>query len=383
MKKEHSDSGKPDLLRQKGEEQLNEKQPVKSVPLDEADTSKLIHELKARQIELETQNEELRLAVNNAAIDITEHNKAEIILKEKVKALSRLATVVNDSNDAIILHDLEGKILVWNRGAKETYGYSEVEALGMNIKDIVALNDREAALTLIQKIKQGEIVKSFELRRVTKDGRVLDVWITATVLTDDKGEPVAIATTERDITDRKLKEEELIAAKAKAEEMIGLMGKSIGVQAERNKGPQFYFTVPAKQTNQIRTGTPSPQTVQDNLLDWTILVADDEPINFLLIKILLSGIVKRIDHAFNGKEVVDLVSQNRYNLILMALKMPVMGGIEATKILKQKFPELPIIAQTAYTFPEEKETALRAGCDDFISKPIKKGDLMTIINKYI
>ena len=142
-------------------------------------------------------------------LDITERNKAEIALKEKVEDLHRMATVVSDSNDAVIMHDLEGKILAWNRGAKETYGYTEAEALGKNVRDMVAEPDREAALRLIQKITQGEIVKSFELRRVTKDGRILDVWLTTTLLTDEKGKPVAIATTERDITARKREEENL------------------------------------------------------------------------------------------------------------------------------------------------------------------------------
>jgi two-component system, cell cycle sensor histidine kinase and response regulator CckA len=126
-----------------------------------------------------------------------------------VEELRRLATVVSDSNDAVIMHDLDGKILAWNRGAKETYGYTEDEALGKNVREIVAEADREAAVNLIQKIKKGDIVKSFELRRVTKDGRILDVWLTTTLLTDEKGKPVAIATTERDITERKQAEEML------------------------------------------------------------------------------------------------------------------------------------------------------------------------------
>jgi PAS domain S-box-containing protein len=144
------------------------------------------------------------------AVDITGQKQAEAALKENLEDLRRMATVISDSNDAVILHDLEGKILAWNHGAKETYGFTEAEALGMNVRDIVAETDREAALTLIQRIKQGDIVKSFELRRVAKDGRILDVWLTITLLTDEKGKPVAIVTTERDITERKRTEEKLI-----------------------------------------------------------------------------------------------------------------------------------------------------------------------------
>jgi PAS domain S-box-containing protein len=141
--------------------------------------------------------------------DITKRKQAEIALKENMEDLRRLATVVGDSNDAVIMHDLDGKILAWNRGAKEMYGYTEAAAMGKNVREIVAEPDREAALTLIQKIKQGGIVKSFELRRLTKDGRVLDVWLTTTLLRDESGSPVAIATTERDITQRKQAEKEI------------------------------------------------------------------------------------------------------------------------------------------------------------------------------
>jgi PAS domain S-box-containing protein len=128
---------------------------------------------------------------------------------EDVEQLRRFATVVSDSNDAVILHDFDGKILAWNSGAEATYGYSEAEALGKNVREIVAEPDREAAIDLIAKIKAGEVVKSFELRRLTKDGRVLDVWLTTTLLRDESGEPVAIATTERDISERKRAEEAL------------------------------------------------------------------------------------------------------------------------------------------------------------------------------
>ena len=149
------------------------------------------------------------VAIATTERDITERNKSEAALKNKLEDLRRMATVVSDSNDAVIMHDLDGNILAWNRGAIEMYGYSEAEALGKNVRDIVAESDRDAALALIENIKQGEIVKSFELRRVTKDGRILDVWLTTTLLTDENAKPVAIATTERDITERKRSEQEI------------------------------------------------------------------------------------------------------------------------------------------------------------------------------
>jgi two-component system CheB/CheR fusion protein len=115
----------------------------------------------------------------------------------------RLAMVVRDSNDAITLQDLTGRITVWNRGAERMYGYTEREALKMNIRDIVPEPNRSEALEFVNAIARGEVIPSFETRRLTKDGRVLDVWLTVTLFDDGEGKPTGIATTERDITELK------------------------------------------------------------------------------------------------------------------------------------------------------------------------------------
>ena len=114
---------------------------------------------------------------------------------------------------------------------------------------------------------------------------------------------------------------------------------------------------------------------------FVILIAEDDPINYMFLKIILKNIVKRIDHAINGKEAVDLASKNPYDLVLMDLEMPVMNGIIATQKIKQRFPDLPIIVQTAFIAQNDKDQALEAGCDDFIGKPFNKDDLLEMINK--
>lgn len=115
----------------------------------------------------------------------------------------RLATIVVDSNDAVTVQDFEGQLTAWNRGAERMYGYSESEALSMNICDIVPEDRRDEALEFMQRIESGEDVRSWETQRISKDGRTLEVWLTVTKLVDDVGNPVAVATTERDITERK------------------------------------------------------------------------------------------------------------------------------------------------------------------------------------
>jgi two-component system CheB/CheR fusion protein len=126
------------------------------------------------------------------------------------EARARLfATVLQDSNDAVTVQDFDGRITAWNRGAERMYGYSEAEALDMNIRDTVPVYRRAEALELVKRIAAGENIQSFETQRVTKDGRTLDVWLTLTRVNDAAGIPVAVSSTERDITGIKQAQEEL------------------------------------------------------------------------------------------------------------------------------------------------------------------------------
>lgn len=87
--------------------------------------------------------------------------------------------------------------------------------------------------------------------------------------------------------------------------------------------------------------------------------------------------------AEDGKEAIDIVSDSRPDLILMDIKLPHMNGIDATKEIRKKHPQLPTIAMSAYTFTEDKDKALAAGCNAYITKPIDKDILYTHLNKYL
>ncbi len=115
-----------------------------------------------------------------------------------------------------------------------------------------------------------------------------------------------------------------------------------------------------------------------------ILIAEDVESNFLYLKAVLSKLNATIFWAKNGIEAVELCDgKDNIDLVLMDLQMPEMNGYEATKILKNKYPELPIIAQTAFAMSDDREKALCAGCDDYLAKPIRSKDLLTIVEKYI
>lgn len=137
--------------------------------------------------------------------------------KQQEQQIRRLATVVRDSNDAITIQDFEGNVISWNHGAELMYGYSEKEALRKNI-DLLTHPDKVAEQKeFTRRLIEGETITSFETQRVTKDGRILDVWLTVTKVLNDSGKPIGIASTERDITERQRAEEELRKALADLE----------------------------------------------------------------------------------------------------------------------------------------------------------------------
>ncbi len=115
-----------------------------------------------------------------------------------------------------------------------------------------------------------------------------------------------------------------------------------------------------------------------------ILIAEDVESNFLYLNAVLSKIKARIYWAKNGKEAVDIFNREKHiDLILMDLQMPEMNGYEATKIIKEINPVIPVIAQTAFAMSDDREKALEAGCDDYLAKPIKSKDLLNTVEKYL
>jgi PAS domain S-box-containing protein len=146
--------------------------------------------------------------------------KTETGRKREEENLRRFATVVRDSNDAIIISDFEGRITVWNRGAELMYGYTEKDALQMTLWQITPSSKAAEKKEFIRRLKEGEAITSFETQRVTKDGRVLDVWMTVTKLVNDAGNPIGIASTERDITARKRTEKEFKSSKSFLDSVI-------------------------------------------------------------------------------------------------------------------------------------------------------------------
>lgn len=116
----------------------------------------------------------------------------------------------------------------------------------------------------------------------------------------------------------------------------------------------------------------------------TVLIAEDEYSNFLLMKTILSLNNYEVIHAKNGRLAVDSCLSNRdIGLVLMDIKMPEMNGLEATKIIKKKRPDLPVMAVTSHALMADSKRAFDAGCDDYLSKPFKAAVLLEKIDQLL
>ncbi len=116
----------------------------------------------------------------------------------------------------------------------------------------------------------------------------------------------------------------------------------------------------------------------------TILITEDQDSNFMLLEVLMEIWGINTLRASTGKEAVDICKSNKdIDLVLMDIRLPDFNGLEATQIIKKDNPDLPIIAQTAYAIVGDREKALEAGCDEYISKPIRKDQLHELIFQFL
>jgi PAS domain S-box-containing protein len=132
------------------------------------------------------------------------------LVKQVEKIRDFLATIVKQSNDAVYIHDANGKVITWNNGAEAIYGYTEDEALRMKIWNIIPAYLHEETQQMIDTVRGGEVVHAIETKRVTKHGKIVDVLFSASLVDDPENTAMSLAITERDITQQKIAAEQIM-----------------------------------------------------------------------------------------------------------------------------------------------------------------------------
>lgn len=168
-------------------------------------------------------------------------------------------------------------------------------------------------------------------------------------------------------------------------DLVELMSGTIEVESKKGVGTKVSFTIPFKKGTVTDLPVKSAEIIDEVMLkEKQILVVDDNEMNRLVASTILNNFGVIVQEASNGKDAIELLQHKQFDLVLMDVQMPIMDGLEATKIIRETISkDLPIIALTAFAVKGDKEKIMRTGMNDYLSKPFEEDKLLAIITKWI
>jgi CheY-like chemotaxis protein len=216
-----------------------------------------------------------------------------------------------------------------------------------------------------------------------------------------RSEPVVLDEISKYLSSNDAPAEEIAENLSGVNNITRSMGGKVRIESQSGMGASVYFSTdykpvhtegsadnafesPVSQSRKEPLSQVKPNTLNNIWKGKTILIAEDEIVNYMFLEVLFEEIGATLIHAADGRQAIDAVKDNPdINIVLMDIKMPNINGLDATRQIKSIRPQLPVIAQTAYAMQDDEYKALQAGCNDYISKPIDANKLISLMKKYL
>ena len=315
----------------------------------------------------------------------------------------RMLNIINDIVDISKIESglMRVNIMLSNVNDQIEYIYNffkpEVEAKGMQLfmnitlpsHSAFILSDKEKVFAILMNLVKNAIKYStngsIELGYHLK-GDFLEFYVqdTGVGIPQDRLKAIFERFIQADITDVQARQGAGLGL-AITKAYVEMLGGEIWVESQLNVGSTFYFTLPYSPENQLhkKSTENSQETIDDNVEKLNILIVEDEDFSSIILIKILKSYTKNIYQAKSGDKAIEIMKNHpEIDLILMDIKLLETNGYEATRQIRQINEKVIIIAQTAYALSGDKEKAFAAGCNDYIAKPIRKNELLSLIEKY-